>query len=42
MQLKTVWNYESAEQAIDSGRMTVVKAVTNDLVNVERLEVDVE
>ena len=42
LQLKTVWNYESAEQEIDSGRMTAVKAVTNDLVNVERLEVDVE
>lgn len=31
------WQYESAEQSIDSGRMTVVKAVTNDLVSVEEV-----
>ena len=39
LQLKTVWNYESAEQAIDSGRMTAVKAVTADLASVEEVEV---
>ena len=39
LQLKTVWNYESAEQAIDSGRMTAVKAVTNDLGSVEEVTV---
>ena len=33
------WKYESAEQTIDQGRMTAVKAVTNDLVSVESLEV---
>lgn len=33
------WQYESAEQNIDQGRMTAVKAVTNDLVSVESLEV---
>lgn len=33
------WQYESAEAEIDSGRMTVVKAVTNDLNGVESLEV---
>lgn len=39
VQLKTAWEYQSAEQAIDSGRMTVVRAVTNDLASVESLEV---
>ena len=34
------WQYESAEAAVDSGRMTVVKAVTNDLVSVTGMEVD--
>ena len=33
------WKYESAEQTIDSGRMTVVKAVTNDLASVEEVTV---
>lgn len=33
------WTYQSEEQEIDSGRMTAVKALTNDLVNVESLEV---
>lgn len=39
VQLRTAWNYQSSEQAIDHGRMTVVKAVTNDLTRVESLEV---
>ena len=33
------WQYESEEQSIDSGRMTVVKAVTSDLASVEEVEV---
>ena len=33
------WQYESAEQTIDSGRMTAVKAVTADLASVESVEV---
>lgn len=33
------WKYESAEQSIDSGRMTAVKAVTNDLASVEEVTV---
>lgn len=33
------WTYESAEAEIDSGRMVVVKAVTNDLTSVESVEV---
>ena len=36
---RTEWEYESAEQTIDSGRMTVVKAVTNDLASVEEVTV---
>ena len=40
LQLKTVWEYESEEQRIDSGRMTVVKAVTNDLESVEEVTVN--
>lgn len=39
LQLRTAWEYQSAEEAIDSGRMTVVKAVTSDLASVESLEV---
>jgi len=35
------WKYESAEQRIDSGRMTAVKAVTNDLVSVEEVTVSI-
>jgi hypothetical protein len=34
-QFRTTWEYESEEQTIDAGRMTVVQAVTNDLVSVE-------
>lgn len=37
---KVEWKYESAEQSIDQGRMTAVKAVTNDLASVESLEVN--
>lgn len=33
------WQYESAEQTIDSGRMTVVKAETSDLASVEEVTV---
>ena len=33
------WQYESAEESIDSGRMTVVKAVISDLASVEEVEV---
>lgn len=36
------WKYESAEQTIDQGRMTVVKAVTSDLASVTGMEVDAE
>ena len=31
------WTYQSEEQSIDAGRMTAVKAVTNDLVSVEEV-----
>ena len=34
------WQYESEEAEIDQGRMTVVKAVTNDLASVEEVTVD--
>lgn len=40
VQLRTSWDYQSAEQDVDSGRMTVVKAVTNDLASVAGMEVD--
>ena len=33
------WTYQSEEQTIDQGRMTAVKAVTNDLVSVEEVTV---
>lgn len=33
------WTYQSEEQSIDSGRMTAVKAVTNDLGSVEEVTV---
>lgn len=33
------WKYESAEQTIDQGRVTAVKAVTNDLESVEEVTV---
>ena len=33
------WNYQSKEQAVDQGRMAVVKAVTNDLASVEEVTV---
>ena len=39
VQLKTSWTYQSAEQTIDEGRMTVVKAVTADLESVEGVTV---
>lgn len=39
VQLKTSWTYQSAEQTIDEGRMTVVKAVTADLASVEEVSV---
>lgn len=39
VKLKTSWSYTSEEQSIDSGRMTVVKAVTNDLSSVTNVEV---
>lgn len=39
VQLSTSWAYQSAEAEIDSGRITVVKAVTNDLTSVESVEV---
>lgn len=34
------WTYESAEEVIDEGRMTAVKAVTNDLESVEEVIVN--
>lgn len=33
------WTYESAEAEIDSGRMTAVKGITNDLTSVEEVTV---
>lgn len=39
MMARVEWTYESEEQTIDSGRMTVVKAITNDLTSVESVEV---
>lgn len=39
VQLRTAWDYKSAEQAIDEGRMTVLKVTTSDLATVESLEV---
>lgn len=39
VQLRTAWTYQSVESEIDSGRMTVVKAMTADLASVESLEV---
>ena len=42
VQLKTSWTYQSAEQTIDEGRMTVVKAVTADLASVSGVEVSAE
>lgn len=39
IKLKTSWTYTSEEQPIDSGRMTVVKAVTTDLNSVESVVV---
>lgn len=35
----TEWNYTGEEESIDSGRMTIVKAITNDLGLVESFEV---
>lgn len=37
VQLRTAWEYRSAEAEVDSGRMTVVKAVTADLASVEEV-----
>ena len=37
--LQTQWNYNSIEESIDQGRMTVVKAITNDLASVEEVTV---
>ena len=42
VQLKTSWTYQSAEQTIDEGRMTVVKAVTADLASVSGVEVSAD
>lgn len=42
MQLKTSWTYQSAEQPIDAGRMTVVTAVTADLESVSGVEVSAD
>ena len=39
VQLRTSWAYQSTEQTIDEGRMTVVKAVTADLASVEEVTV---
>lgn len=39
VQLKTSWTYQSAEQTIDEGRMTAVRAVTADLASVEEVTV---
>ena len=40
LQLRTAWYYESAEEPIDVGRMTVIKAVTGDLTAVEEVLVN--
>lgn len=40
IQLVTSWDYISEEQEIDSGRMVVVKAITNDLSSVEGVEIN--
>ena len=37
--LRTNWNYESAEESIDEGRMTRVTTITDDLSSVENMEV---
>jgi hypothetical protein len=37
MVLRTHWDYKSKEQSIERGRMTVVKAITNDLSSVEEV-----
>lgn len=37
--LQNTWTYESSEQTIDSGRMSVVKGITNDLSSVEEVTV---
>lgn len=42
VQLKTSWTYQSAEQTIDEGRMTAVKAVTADLASVSGVEVSAD
>ena len=39
VKLKTSWSYTSEEQEIDSGRMTVVRATTNDLRSISAVEV---
>lgn len=39
MILQTQWNYESVEESIDQGHMTIVKAVTSDLTSVEEVTV---
>ena len=39
VQLRTSWTYQSAEQPIDEGRMTAVRAVTADLASVEEVTV---
>ena len=38
--LRKTWEYTSTEQPVSQGRMTVVKAVTNDIASVEEVIVD--
>ena len=40
VQLRTVWQYRSAKAPVDAGSMTVVKAVTSDLMGVEEVLVN--
>lgn len=40
VQLRTEWSYTSKAQNVESGRLTVVKAVTNDLKSVESITLE--
>lgn len=39
VQFRTTWEYESEEQPVETGRMTILKITTSDLASVESLEV---
>lgn len=42
VQLRTAWEYQSAEQSIDAGRMTAVKIATSDLAHVQEIRLEAE